>query len=101
MELRLPPNLGDCRVSAFWHPNLAVTKKEREWMHQLYALIRIETEPRKFAALVRELNQLLENKECHLVIEVRARAPFRSGPKLRVRNKVLSGGRRASREQQQ
>ncbi len=81
-------SLGSCLVSVVWHPTLAVTKKEREWMDQLCALIRIETDPAKFATLVRELNELLENKEYRLLIEVRERAPLRSSPKLRVRNKL-------------
>lgn len=73
MELRFRRNLGCCLVAAVWHPTVAVTRKEREWMDQLCALIRIETDPARFATLVRELNELLQNKEYRLLIEVRVR----------------------------
>jgi hypothetical protein len=40
-----------------------------------------------FAALIRELNALLENREHRLVVEIQESTRLRS-PKLRVRNKI-------------
>ena len=52
---------------------VALNKKDHKWMDQLCALIRIEKDPEKFAALVGELNELLEKSEYRLHIEVQKR----------------------------
>lgn len=50
---------------------LIVTREERQWIDQLCCLIRVETDPARFAVLVKELNEFLLNEQSHLHLEVR------------------------------
>jgi hypothetical protein len=43
-----------------------MTREEREWMNQLVILIQAEKDPQKISALVRELNDFLEERELRL-----------------------------------
>jgi hypothetical protein len=43
-----------------------MTPEEREWMNQLVMLIQAEKDPQKVSALIRELNDFLEQRELRL-----------------------------------
>lgn len=45
-----------------------MTRDEKRWVDQLCWLIRVEKDPGKFSALVRELEAFLEERETRLVV---------------------------------